>query len=69
MISAETKQRIDGMSYERMLELWRNAPNGHPLFQGEEGVYFAEEMSRKRVLVGEAEHVRVSKRIRWRGNA
>jgi len=34
------KQRIDDMTQEEMARLWRFAPVGHPLFQGDTGDYF-----------------------------
>lgn len=63
----ETKERIDNMSYESMLSLWRNAPVGHPMFQGETGDYFKKVITRKRQEVGQAAHVRASKSIGWFG--
>lgn len=36
----EQKARIDAMSREEMARLWRFAPAGDPLFQGEAGQYF-----------------------------
>ena len=64
-MDAETKKRIDEMNYESMLRLWRNAPAGHPMFQGETGQYFSEVMKTKREQVGPAEHTRASKAIGW----
>ena len=63
------KQRahIDGMNYESMLSLWRNAPVGHPMFQGETGRYYAKIMKIKRQSVGNAAHVAASKNIGWDG--
>ena len=60
-----TKKTIDGMDYESMLHRWRNAPAGHPLFQGEVGDYFAKVMAEKRKAITDAEHVAASKRIGW----
>ena len=34
------KERIDRMSYEEMLRIWRFAPFGNPMFQGKAGDYF-----------------------------
>ncbi len=65
MIDESTKQRIDAMDYESMLSLWRNAPSGHPMFQGEVGEYYAEVMKKKRSELSDAEHVKTSKRIGW----
>ncbi len=58
-----TKASIDSMDYESMLSLWRNAPVGHPMFQGETGDYYSKVMAEKRKAVGPAEHVRASKNI------
>lgn len=58
-----TKTSIDSMDYESMLSLWRNAPAGHPMFQGEVGDYYSKAMAKKRSAVGPAEHVRASKSI------
>ena len=66
-MSEETKAFIDGMDYEYMLGLWRNAPSGHYLFQGETGKYYSEVMARKLKEVGQDEHVRASKSIGWDG--
>ncbi len=64
-MDAEAKKRIDDMGYESMLSLWRGAPSGHPMFQGETGDYFAKVMAEKRARVGPAEHTRASKSIGW----
>ena len=61
------KKSIDDMSYESMLSLWRNAPSGHPMFQGDTGQYYSKVMAEKREKVGNAEHVRASKSIGWGG--
>ena len=44
----EFKNRIDNMSYESMLALWRNAPIGHPMFEGEVGDYYKKVMAERR---------------------
>ena len=62
MTEAEKKQ-IDEMDYESMLRMWRTAPAGDPMFQGETGRYFREAMDKKRLEIGNAEHVRASKNI------
>ena len=64
----KTKLRIDAMSYEAMLRLWRNAPSGHPMFQGEVGEYFGERMAHLKSEASQAEHVRASKAIGWDGS-
>ena len=67
MTTDEMKAKIDAMDYESMLRLWRNAPVGHPMFQGETGGYFAGAMKRKQQEVGQDAHVRASKTIGWEG--
>jgi hypothetical protein len=64
-MTPEQKASIDNMSYEGMLSLWRNAPAGHPYFQGDTGDYYSKVMKEKREKVGNAEHVRASKNIGW----
>lgn len=63
----ETKAKIDAMSYKEMLRLWRNFSFGHPMFQGEAGNYFSKRMRKRRIEIGNAEAVRVSKAIGWDG--
>lgn len=65
-MNEQTKKRIDDMSYESMLSLWRNAPAGHPMFQGKTGEYYSEVMAKKRKVMGDAAHVAASKAIGWR---
>ena len=60
-----TKAEIDAMPYESMLRLWRNAPAGHPMFQGETGDYYSKRMAENRAEVGNAAHVAASKQIGW----
>jgi len=66
-MTEETKKQIDDMDYESMLSLWRNAPSGHPMFQGEVGEYYAKVMREKRSQVGDAAHTAASKSIGWNG--
>ena len=66
-MTEETKKRIDNMDYESMLSLWRNAPIGHPMFQGETGEYYSKVMAKKRDEVGNDAHVAASKSIGWNG--
>lgn len=65
MMTEETKSNINNMSYESMLSLWRNAPSGHPYFQGDTGDYYSKVMAEKRSKEGNAAHVRASKNIGW----
>jgi len=62
---ANSKAEIDKRSYESLLSLWRNAPSGHPYFQGELGEYYSKVMAEKRAQVGDAAHVAASKSIGW----
>lgn len=66
MTISEVKNWMANASYEQLLSRWRNAPTGDPMFQGEAGVYYAEEMAKRRNEVGQSEHVRASKSIGWR---
>lgn len=59
------RQEIDAMPYESMLWLWRNAPAGNPMFKGEIGKYFSEQMAQKREKVGPEAHAAASKAIGW----
>ncbi|TAL31550.1 MAG: hypothetical protein EPN93_17295 [Spirochaetes bacterium] len=67
MIDDSMKNKIDSMDYESMLALWRNAPAGHPMFQGEIGNYYSQVMAEKRSKVTNSEHSATSKRIGWEG--
>jgi hypothetical protein len=66
-MTPEQKKEIDDMDYVSMLSLWRNAPSGHPMFQGDTGDYYAKVMAEKRRKVGSAAHVAASKSIGWEG--
>ena len=54
------KKEIDEMSYASMLEQWRFAPCGTPVFQGESGDYYSKVMAEKAKTVNT---VKVSKEI------
>ena len=56
----ELKAAIDVMSREEMARLWRFAPVGNPMFQGEIGDYFAERFKK---LGGMSPAI--SKRLGW----
>jgi hypothetical protein len=62
----EMKEYIDGMSYEKMLFMWRRAPAGDPLFcsAGKAAAYFAKVMEEKKQL-DPAAAVAASKSIGW----
>ena len=64
-INRDTKEAIDNMNYIGMLSLWRNAPSGHPYFEGETGEYFSAVMKNKRDKISDAEHTKASKSIGW----
>lgn len=68
MIPEIFKREIDEMSYEAMLALWRNAPVGHPMFQGEAGNYFAKVMQEKRANISNEDYVAASKRMGWQSS-
>ena len=60
------KDWIDNSSYEGLLERWRNASAGDPIFQGDAGQYYSKVMREKRDA-DPGEHVRASKSIGWEG--
>ena len=62
-MTPEQKSKIDNMSYESMLSLWRFAPIGDPLFSGETGEYFSKVIKERRAQVGNGAHVAASKSI------
>jgi len=66
-MTPEQKDKIDNMSYEQMLSLWRNAYVGHPMFHNDVGDYFSKVMNEKRQQISDADHVRASKNIGWEG--
>lgn len=57
------KERIDRMSYEQMLRIWRFAPLGNPIFQGKAGDYFNTSMRRKKHSQHRGAHTAAGKRI------
>lgn len=61
-LTKELKKEIDEMDYASMLNQWRFAPPGTPIFQGESGNYFSKIMAEKRKT---ANHVKASKDIGW----
>lgn len=62
-LTPERKAYIDSLSYEVLLDRWRHAPSGDPLFQGETGAYWQKRMSDLRAAG--ADHVGASKEIGW----
>lgn len=65
MTNEEMIQWIDAASYENLLYMWRFEPEGSPFFSLEMGKHFALVMAVKRSEIGDAEAVRISKKIGW----
>lgn len=63
MIKDSIKNQIDNMDYESMLRLWRNAPSGYYMFQGDTGDYFSDTMAKKRDDLPNGEAVSISKNV------
>lgn len=58
--------RINAMTYEEMLRLWRFAPFGHRYFTGGPlGDAFERRFREMRAALSPGEHAAVSKRIGW----
>ena len=66
MLLKDVKKSINDMDYMSLLSLWRNAPSGHPYFQGEIGEYYSNVMRRKREEIGNTKHTMTSKKIGWK---
>lgn len=64
MMTPEQKQWIDSADYETLLRLWRFAPVGEPLLQGDAGQYYKEQLGVKRAAEPDG-GVGASKRIGW----
>lgn len=65
-LTLELKSKIDSYSYEHLLERWRNAPVGDPMFQDESGDYWRDRMQELRSQPnGNNLHVTASKTIGW----
>jgi hypothetical protein len=65
MTTEETKKWIDISSYQTLLNKWRFAPSGDPMFQGELGQYYKNTMFAKRDALPHDEQVRASKAVGW----
>jgi hypothetical protein len=63
ILTESLKKQIDEMDYQALLNKWRFASLGDPLFQGESGDYFAKVMRDKREAG--IDHVGASKAIGW----
>jgi len=61
-MTEEQRKHIDEMSRYDMAKLWRFAPAGHPLFQGDTGKYFAEVFTAKGGMSPQ-----ISKSLGWSG--
>ena len=48
MIPEDFKKNVDSMTYYQLLDKWRFAPVGDPMFQGELGEYYSKVMFAKR---------------------
>lgn len=65
-LTDELKAKIDAKTYEQLLDRWRNAPIGDPIFQGETGEYWGKRMKELRSQPGgDSKHVAASKSIGW----
>ena len=65
-LTSVSKRFIDNLSYEELLDHWRNAPLGDPWFQGETGEYWRKRMEKMRE--DGVDHVAISKKIGWGKN-
>ena len=65
MTTEEMKNWIDKASYEQLLERWRFAPVGAPLFRGEIGSYYRKVIAKRRDETDNAVCVQASKNIGW----
>ena len=63
-LTSVNKHVIDILSYESLLQQWRFAPAGDPVFEGETGKYWEERMTKLRDEG--ADHVGASKRVEWK---
>jgi len=65
-LTPELKSQIDSMSYEQLLDRWRNAPSGDQMMRDESGVYWGERMKELRQEPGgQGRHIIASKLIGW----
>ena len=61
----EFRKWLDEQSYKDLLQRWRFAPIGDPIFQGATGKEYAESMSLKKQELSHKEQVRISKEVGW----
>ena len=64
-MTAEQKAWIDAATYRQMLERWRFAPIGDPMFIDDTGAYFEKVFKQKREATSDTERVAASKSIGW----
>lgn len=62
MMTPKQQEWIDKASYEQLLEKWRFAPVGDPMFKGDTGDYYIDMMRHKKENY---DHVQASKNIGW----
>lgn len=43
-MTEEQKAEIDALDHVQLCHLWRHAPTGHPLLQGDAGAYFKQRL-------------------------
>ena len=60
-LTPANKSYIDSLPYFKLLERYRYAPAGDPMFQGETGDYWTKRMQEK--IKAGADHVRASKAV------
>ena len=65
-MTVDQKQWIDRSTYKMLLEKWRFAPAGDPIFQGESREYYEKIMADRRKKLGPEVHTQASKEIGWR---
>lgn len=63
-MTPEQKKWIDEASYVDLLQKWRFAPVGDPMFQGDTGDYYSKVMFEKRAKEGDG-GVSASKMVGW----
>jgi hypothetical protein len=59
----DQKDWIDNASYYALMNRWRFAVSGDPIFKGEAGQYYKKVMAEVRQEIGNDEHVRISKNL------
>ena len=60
-----TLEWIEESSYQTLLQKWRQAPLGDPMFVGELGEHYSKIMAEKKKALTNNEQVRASKNIGW----